>query len=350
MIAVSVLIVWRHRWPIALSIAAICLTLVVPTTLLPVLILVAATSAVTIGWTRWAFILGTYAAAVSSLAWDVFARTSLLSAFVNSPAAGTPARLGLLWAVPVVAAMLVAPFVAYGIARRLRIERDTAQHGTAAATRNVAVLERTVEVERQRQEIARELHDTLAARLSQISLHAGALELSAAGDERTATAARAVRESAQSSMDDLHQVVRALRHPESATSTNTGLSDLAGLVDDVLRDGTDIRAQLLITDPSSCDPRVAHSSYRLVQEAVSNARRHAPGASIFLDLRGGPQTGLTISVTSWLVPGGHALHLGGGHGLAGMSERVGLVGGRFQAGATAESAFAVLAWLPWSPR
>lgn len=153
------------------------------------------------------------------------------------------------------------------------------------------------------------------------------------------------------SIDDLHTVVRSLRNPEAFPSSGTGLSELSALINGALRDGTDVRSQILVSDPATCDPRVAHAAYRLVQESVSNAQRHAPGASLFLDVRGGPEVGLTLRATNWVVPGGHTpLNLGGGHGLTGMSERVALVGGTFQAGPTAEGAFAVVAWLPWAPR
>jgi signal transduction histidine kinase len=107
---------------------------------------------------------------------------------------------------------------------------------------------------------------------------------------------------------------------------------------------------VLIGDPASCDPDVAHACYRLVQESISNVRRHAPGATLWVDVRGGPETGLTMRAVNWLVPGVPPASVGGGHGLAGMSERAALVGGTFQAGATAERSFAIVAWLPWKPR
>jgi signal transduction histidine kinase len=94
---------------------------------------------------------------------------------------------------------------------------------------------------------------------------------------------------------------------------------------------------------------VAHASYRIVQESLSNARRHAPGAAIRVEVRGGPNAGVTIATTNWVTPGTVPTSVGGGHGLAGMSERAALLGGSFQAGVTPDGAFAVTAWLPWSP-
>lgn len=350
MIGAAVLLVWRHRFPVLVSVLATALTLVLPTTPLTALVALAALTAARTGWLRWVMVGAVYLATAVSFCWDVASRTSLLSDFVGEPAAGTPARLALFWAVPVLAALAVAPFAAYGIVRGYRRERDAARLGTAAATRNVAVLHREVERERERQELARELHDTLAARLSSLSLHAGALELAMGEkDERATQTARLLRESAQHSLDDLRTVVNVLRNPAAAGS-GTGLADLAALIDGAVQEGVDVRAQVLLTDPGSCDRRTAHACYRLVQESISNARRHAPGSVIRIDVRGGPETGLTISAVNWIVPGLPPTSVGGGNGLPGMSERVALAGGSFQAGPTPDGTFAVIAWLPWRPR
>jgi signal transduction histidine kinase len=349
MLGVSVMLVWRHKYPVLVSLLAIGGTLVFPTSPLLALISIAAVTVVTTGWRRWALVVGTYLAVVVALCWDVATHGSLLAGFVGDPAEGTPARLALFWTVPILAAVAVVPFAGFGFARQLRAERDAATRGTLAANRNVAVLHQEVERERERQELARELHDTLAARLSSLSLHAGALELTVGGsDEKAASAARAVRETAQHSLDELRNVVHVLRHP-NAGAAGTGLADIPGLVDDALRDGVDVRAQLLVTDPASCDPQVAHACYRIVQESLSNVRRHAPGAAIRVEVRGGQGSGVSVSATNWISAGTAPTSVGGGHGLSGMSERVALVGGSFQAGATPDGSFAIVAWMPWSP-
>jgi signal transduction histidine kinase len=350
MIGVSVLMVWRHRWPIRISIIATAAALLLPSTPLPAMIALAALVAVRTGWLRWVMVTATFAATVVSFCWDVASTTSFIADFAGKPAAGTPDRIALFWVTPVLAAFAVAPFVAFGIIRKIRAERDSAQRVNQVASRNLTVLQREVDLERDRQELARELHDTLAARLSALSLHAGALELTVGDKDQKATeAARAVRQSAQDSLDELRHTVKALRNPSAATGTSTGLAQLPALIDGALRDGTDVRAQILVTDPSSCDPHVAHACYRLIQEAISNVRRHAPGAALRVDLRGTPETGLTINALNWLMPGGRPAD-GQGHGLQGMSERVALVGGSFQAGFTPQGAFAIAAWLPWVPR
>ncbi|GAA2056676.1 histidine kinase [Leifsonia soli] len=349
MIGVAVMLVWRHRFPVLVSALAIAGTVMFPTSPLTVLVAVAAVTAATSGVRRWLFVAGTYLAVVVSLSWDVVTHASLLAGFVNNPGEGTPARLALFWVVPLLAAVAATPFAAFGFARQLRRERDAARLTTAEANRNVTVLHQEVSRERERQELARELHDTLAARLSSLSLHAGALELTVDGtDPRAAAAAKAVRETAQLSLDELRDVVHALRNP-SASTPGSGLGDLGSLIDDALRDGVDVRAQILVNDPSTCDPHVAHACYRIVQESISNVRRHAPGVGLRVDVRGGPDSGISITASNWLIPGVAPTSTGGGHGLTGMSERVALVGGSFQAGPTPEGTFTVLAWLPWYP-
>jgi len=351
MIGVSVLLVWRHRRPVLVAIVAVAATLAFPTTPLPALIALAAVAAVRRGRPLWALIGAAWLATAVACLWDVGAPTSLLADLTGGSEAGTPERLALLWAIPVVAAAAVLPFAAFGIGRRMRAERDVARLGTAAAERNVAVLHREVSLERERQELARELHDTLAARLSSLSLHAGALELQVgAADERSAAAARVVRESAQHSLDDLRNVVRVLRDPTGARGATAGLNDLGALLDGAMRDGADVRAQIMVNDPGSLDGEVAHTVYRLVQESISNARRHAPGAALFVDVRGGPETGVSVRAYNWLVPGAPPATVGGGHGVTGMSERVALVGGAFQAAPTPEGTYAVVAWMPWERR
>lgn len=351
MTGASVLLAWRMRWPARISVALSLLTIVIPTTPLPALIALPAAVAATEGPRRWGLVFAAYAATAVSCVWDALSSSSLLAAFIRNPDPGTPERAVLFWAVPAVAALLVTPFAANGVTRRLKAERDAAQRDTEAAEQNVTALHREVQLEHHRQELARELHDTLAANLSTLSLHAGALELTVeSSDDRARAAARVVRESAQNSLEDLRQVVRELRNPALPAGTGSGLAEIPALIDEALRTGVDVRVQMFVSDAAACNPRVAHSAYRLVQESITNARRHAPGVPLHLDLRGGPGVGLTVRTTNWLVPASaRAASPGGGNGLIGMAERVELIGGTFQAGPTPEGAFAMTAWLPWVP-
>lgn len=348
MMGVAVLLVWRHRYPVLVTgVAALC-TAVFPTTVMTVLVASAALAAQRTGRVRWLMLTAVWASVSVGLWWNLALATSSLASLAGDPELGSPGRAVMAAFVPLIAAGMMLPFVGFGIARRTGHERDDAQAGAAAAARNVAVLHEEVERERERQHLARELHDTLAARLSAVSLHAGALELRAdQGDEQTAHAARRVREAAQGSLDELRGLVQMLKNPAEAAS-GVGIEDLAALLDGAVADGADVRAQVFLSGTAGCDHDVSHAVYRLVQESVSNARRHAPGTTIRVDLRGGPETGLTLQVLNSRSPGSARTSVGGGHGLAGMQERAALLGGTFQAGPTPDGGFAVVAWLPWT--
>lgn len=348
MVAVAVLLVWRHRFPVTIFVTAAVVTCIAPTNCLAVLISLAAVTAARQGWVRWACVAGAYVAVIVTLMWNLaFPGSPLAAAAATDGGTAVPAAMTLV--IIVMAAFMVAPFAAFGIARRFRGERDRAQAGEAAATRNTTTLQQEMERERERAALGRELHDTLAARLSAVSLHAGALELMVDGhDPREAAAARLVREAAQGSLDELRSVVHVLKNPQDA-GPGAGLMDIAALVDQSIAVGTDLRAQLMVADPGGCDRAVSHAVYRVVQEAVSNARRYAPGAPVRLDVRGGPESGVSVTVSNPVAPGVVATSIGGGNGLVGMRERMDEVGGTFQAGPV-PGGFTVLAWAPWERR
>lgn len=348
MVAVAVLLVWRHRFPVTIFITAAVVTCIAPTNCLAVLISLAAVTAARQGWVRWACVAGAYVAVIVTLMWNLAFPGSPLAAAVATDG-GTAGPAAMTFVIIVMAAFMVAPFAAFGIARRFRNERDRAQAGEAAATRNTTTLQQEMERERERAALGRELHDTLAARLSAVSLHAGALELMVDGrDPREAAAARLVREAAQGSLDELRSVVHVLKNPQDS-GPGAGLMDIATLVDQSIAVGTDLRAQLMVADPGGCDRAVSHAVYRVVQEAVSNARRYAPGAPVRLDVRGGPESGVSVRVSNPVAPGVVASSVGGGNGLVGMRERMDEVGGTFQAGPV-PGGFTVLAWAPWERR
>lgn len=351
MLAACALLWWRHRSPVKVSAILTAVTFAVPTSALPALIALAALTYARKGKVRWGLIVATYAATIVAFCWDLAGADSLIAIMFNPSAAGSPARLALYWAVPLLAALFVAPFAAFGIVRRMRLERDGARHETVEARQSVTALRHEVDQQKQRQELARELHDTLAADLSQVALHAGALELMASdGNDKAADAARIVRESTQRSMDDLRHLVQSLRDKDSAGSgigSTSGLGELPDLLESALRDGLDVRTVLMVNEAASCSPRVGHAVYRAVQEALSNVRRHAPGVPVTVDVRGTPDAGLTVRVTNPVASDAVPTSRGGGHGLQGMRERAELVGGTFEAGSVGNGTFAVTVWLPW---
>jgi signal transduction histidine kinase len=91
---------------------------------------------------------------------------------------------------------------------------------------------------------------------------------------------------------------------------------------------------------------VGRTAYRVVQESLTNARKHAAGSAVVVRVAGGPADGLTVEVTN--TPGESTVP-GGGHGLVGLAERVALAGGRLAHGPEPDGGWRVAAWLPWRP-
>ena len=201
----------------------------------------------------------------------------------------------------------------------------------------------------ERARIAREMHDVLAHRISLLSLHAGALEFR--GDAPAAEVARAagvIRDTAHQALEDLREVIGVLREeggdaPERPQPT---LADLPALVSESRGAGMAVR--LNVEEPDTVPASVGRTAYRVVQEGLTNARKHARGAAVAVTVAGAAGDGLTVEVRNRLPVGGGAAGIpGAGTGIVGLAERVGLAGGRLEHGRTGEGDFRLFAWLPW---
>lgn len=207
-----------------------------------------------------------------------------------------------------------------------------------------------------REAIAREMHDVLAHRLTLLSVHAGALEFRPdAPREEVARAAGVIRESAHDALQDLREIIGVLRtgDAEEAGRPQPTLAALDPLVTESRAAGMKIVLDSRVTAPAAVPASVGRTAYRIVQEGLTNARKHAPGAEVTVSLAGGPGDGLTISVRNPAPPGEVPHVPGSGQGLIGLTERATLAGGRLDHGAEADGGgdegggFAVRAWLPW---
>jgi signal transduction histidine kinase len=204
----------------------------------------------------------------------------------------------------------------------------------------------------ERTRIAREMHDVLAHRISLLSLHAGALELRPdAPPEEIARAAGVIRDSAHQALEDLREVIGVLRAepaddpPDRPQPT---LIDLPALVDESRRAGARVVWECQVTEVAAVPVAVGRNAYRIVQEGLTNARKHAPGTEVSVLVRGALGEGLTVEVHNPRSSGGTAIP-GAGTGLIGLAERVSLAGGRLEHGRTPEGGFRLKGWLPWSP-
>jgi signal transduction histidine kinase len=161
-----------------------------------------------------------------------------------------------------------------------------------------------------------------------------------------------VRASAHQALEDLRQVIEVLRAAEPAGGRaqppQPTLHDVAALVDESRDAGTAVALEQLV-DPEALPTATGRTVYRIVQEALTNARKHAPLAAVQATISGAPGVGLTAEVVSRppLAQLGHAAIPGAGAGLIGLAERIQLAGGRLEHGHTETGDYRLWAWLPW---
>jgi signal transduction histidine kinase len=196
-----------------------------------------------------------------------------------------------------------------------------------------------------RADIAREMHDVLGHRLSLLSVHAGALEFNpAASKEDIANAAKVIRESAHQALQDLREVIGVLRAPVDELP-QPRFDDLPDLVAESRNAGmrVDLEEHVAATVPD----RIGRPAYRIIQEALTNARKHAPGTDVRVCLAGAPGRDLTIEVRN--TQPARPSTPGSGKGLIGVAERIALARGTLEHGPTADGGWRVAACLPWPP-
>ena len=203
----------------------------------------------------------------------------------------------------------------------------------------------------ERQRIARELHDVVAHHMSVIAIQAEAAPYKTADPPpELVESFGEIRASALAGLGELRRVLGVLRTGEPGTAPQPGLADLDALLDSARSGGVSVAATCS-GNPVTLPEGVDLSAYRIVQESLSNAMRHAPGSRVQVQMAYRPDS-LAIeirndAVAPVLVPSGTRAG-GGGHGLVGMRERAMMLGGSLDAGPTADGGFLVAAVLPVS--
>ncbi|WP_328601038.1 sensor histidine kinase [Actinomadura physcomitrii] len=232
-------------------------------------------------------------------------------------------------------------------ARRALLDslRERARRAEAEQGRRVAearMLERT--------RIAREMHDVLAHRLSLLATYAGALEYRPdAPPEKLAQAAGVVRAGVHQALDELREVINVLRDEDAGDDDRPQpvLTDLPALVAESRDAGGSVQLRDDVVEPAALPAAAGRTAYRVVQEGLTNARKHAAGRPVRVTVEGRPGTRLVIDIRNPLPPDGTApLAPGAGTGLVGLTERVSLAGGRLDH-EVAAGEFRLRAWLPW---
>ncbi|HEY2507060.1 MAG TPA: sensor histidine kinase [Streptosporangiaceae bacterium] len=267
-----------------------------------------------------------------------------LVALLSSAAAGQNRQAVIVLAVAV-------PLAGWaGYARRTHAESQARDEATEAIAGSL--LEHTARGERAR--ISRELHDVVAHHISMIAVQAETARLATPGmPEAGAERLSAIGDTARAALTEMRRLLGVLREDTEIASPvrqpQPGLDQLAELVDQA-RDAAGVGARLIISgSPTRLDPGVELAAYRIVQEALTNARRHAPGAAVDVELRY-HGSGLYLRVRDngpGLAAAASPAETGAeGHGLLGMRERATAVGGRLQAGPAPGGGFMIEVSLP----
>ncbi|KQY46350.1 sensor histidine kinase [Cellulomonas sp. Root137] len=331
------LLALRRRYPLAVALL----------TLLATTVSSASVGAATISlvsmatWRRrrWVIAAGVVAL-VTGLVSELFYR----AAFPDRDNSGYLVLVGFLVSVTYFAAVVATGY--YIGTRRELVSSLREQVATAERERELA-MERSRDAERTR--IAREMHDVLAHRISLVALHAGALAYrDDLTREETRETAQTIQSNAQLALSELRQVLGVLRAgagAEGIEPPQPTLAELPALLADAREAGSDVDLDTtgLVEEPRP--QTLSRTSFRIVQEALTNARKHAPGEPVSVRLSGGPGARLEIEVRNPVrsPPDGQR----GGVGLAGLAERAELAGGELDHGIGPDGAFVVEARLPW---
>ncbi|HZM76226.1 MAG TPA: histidine kinase [Candidatus Limnocylindrales bacterium] len=308
----------RRRWPIGVAV-----------TLIPVILL--SSSA-----------MGATAVAMSAVALYRSRRTAATLVLVHAGlllGIFTLADGELVWDGLIALIALDATMVASGwlvrSERRFQLaaqERERAEAGKR--------LEEARNAERER--IARELHDVLAHRLSLLAVYAGALGVRKSAPPEEREAAEVIRQGAFAALEELRQVIWVARDPSAAEldSPQPTLADLPALLEESRRAGTCVSVE---GELGVVSDNIGRHLYRVIQEGLTNARKHAPGETVHLRLSA--NGGVEVELSNALAEGAAAVP-GAGAGLAGLRERMTLLGGRLSFGGTPNGRFRLHAWIP----
>jgi len=200
----------------------------------------------------------------------------------------------------------------------------------------------------ERARIAREMHDVLAHRISQVSMHAGALEFREdLTPEEVHTSAAVIREKAHEALTDLRGVLGVLRDGdgELTLAPQPTYADLGELVTEARESGLNVDFHDHVVTQDPVPDAVGRTLYRIVQEGFTNARKHAPGSLLTVELSGSPEDGLDVTMRNPLGFG--TATPGSGLGLVGLAERAQLRGGRLETRREG-STFVLHGWIPWA--
>ncbi|MGC5629628.1 sensor histidine kinase [Georgenia sp. Z1344] len=244
-------------------------------------------------------------------------------------------------ALSVAAAVVVPALLAAYLAARRRLAAEEAERARLAEDARVAREREAVLAERRR--IAAEMHDAVGHQLALINLQAGALEVNpGAGPEVVERHAAAVRAAATAATRDLRAVLDVLGTDDApaALGPQPGLADVDTLLDDAERAGATVRRDVAVEPGAEVPDATGRAAYRIVQESLTNALRHAPGAVVEVTVAADRADGVRVRVRNAMPRRSAGSATAGstedarrtGLGLRGLTERARSVGGTLSAG------------------
>ena len=326
---------FRRRWPLAVTVLTVAATAVSVSAIGPYIICQVSLSA----RRRWREILPTAA----------------LSVLTGQASLAVQPNRTMSWYVNLLFCVLAAGVVvAIGMYLGARRDLIASLHDRAERAEREQALQVSTARAGERTRIAREMHDVLAHRMSLVAVHAGALayrtDLSAAETRETAAIIQA---NTQRALADLREILGLLRDTERGIDVThhrpqPTLGDLDSLLDDERAAGAHVTLRSDLADLDALPESIGRSAFRIVQEGLTNARKHAPHAMVTVELTGHPGNGLDLSVRNPVRVGGELNGKDGtGFGLVGLAERAAASHGRFEHGLTPNGDFVLRAWLPW---
>jgi signal transduction histidine kinase len=237
---------------------------------------------------------------------------------------------------------VIAGWLAGDMVRAMREYRQQLQ----LVQRRQAVEELRLARAEERLRLSREVHDVVSHSLSAIAVQAGVARLVLAEQPGQAGAAlSAIETASRSALDELRKLLRQIRDPEDADEAATPtLSDLPALIGKLRRAGLDVSYHST-GQPRPYGTAVELSAYRIAQEALTNAAKHAAGARTRVEIDHGADE-LIVTVTDDGSPNPARPGASGGLGIPGMRERAELLGGTLTAGPGRGGGFIVTARLP----
>lgn len=206
----------------------------------------------------------------------------------------------------------------------------------------------------ERARIAREMHDVVAHRISSVALLSGALVLRPQLDaSQRQGSIELIRDNAETALHELRQILQVLRSDtggaEPAEPPQPTLDDLPSLVDDARRNDAIVETVTtgLASSLDQLPKTTSRHAFRIVQECLTNAGKHAAGAPVTIELAGRAGDALVITVSNPAPTASAHAPPGAGLGLVGMAERVDVLGGRLEHGPAETGGYRVRAQLPW---